>query len=144
MKKQLNTDAIANELRELSPFFRRATPEQAALPPAEEQSVQQTGPDESARKDQKPIQPNPGNQDRTTRTGGTPRPSRTPRTPRTGLPPVKRHMKRHSFEIYFDQYESLVRLAAAERLDGGVGSMSQMVREAIDRLIAERSEEHAA
>ena len=53
-------------------------------------------------------------------------------------------MKRHSFEIYFDQYDSLVHLAAAERMRGGVGSMSQMVREAIDRLIAERREEHAA
>jgi hypothetical protein len=47
-------------------------------------------------------------------------------------------MIRHAFEIYHDQYESLVRLAAEERMEGGVGSMSQMVRGALDRLIAER------
>jgi len=47
-------------------------------------------------------------------------------------------MKRHAFEIYFDQYESLVRLAAEDRMSGGMGSMSQMVREALDQLIAER------
>jgi hypothetical protein len=49
--------------------------------------------------------------------------------------PVRPVMKRHAFEIYYDQYDSLTRLAAEERMNGGVGSMSQMVREAIDRLI---------
>jgi hypothetical protein len=50
-------------------------------------------------------------------------------------------MKRHAFEIYLDQYESLVGLAAEDRMRGGVGSMSQMVREAIDRLIAEQNKQ---
>jgi hypothetical protein len=50
-------------------------------------------------------------------------------------------MIRHAFEIYHDQYQSLVRLAAEERIAGGVGSMSQMVRAALDRLIAERNGE---
>ena len=48
-------------------------------------------------------------------------------------------MKRHPFEIYWDQYESLQRLAMEDRLRGGVGSMSQMVRDALDRLITERT-----
>jgi hypothetical protein len=50
-------------------------------------------------------------------------------------------MIRHAFEIYHDQYQSLMRLAAEERIEGGPGSMSQMVREALDRLIAERNGE---
>jgi hypothetical protein len=53
--------------------------------------------------------------------------------------PLKRVMKeRWPVNIYRDQYESLKDLAAEERKQGGLGSMSQMVREAIDKLIAER------
>jgi hypothetical protein len=53
--------------------------------------------------------------------------------------PLKRVMKeRWPVNIYHDQYESLKQLAADERKEGGLGSMSQMVREAIDKLIAER------
>lgn len=54
-------------------------------------------------------------------------------------PPGKRVMKqRHPFDIYQDQYESLQSLALEERKQGGVGSMSAMVREAIDKLLTER------
>jgi hypothetical protein len=64
-------------------------------------------------------------------------------TPNPVLPvpgvPLKRVMKeRWPVNIYHDQYESLKQLAAEERKEGGLGSMSQMVREAIDKLIAER------
>jgi hypothetical protein len=53
--------------------------------------------------------------------------------------PLKRVMKeRWPVNIYHDQYESLKDLAAEDRKQGGMGSMSQMVREAIDKLIAER------
>ncbi len=53
--------------------------------------------------------------------------------------PLKRVMKeRWPVNIYHDQYESLKDLAAEERKQGGLGSTSQMVREAIDKLIAER------
>jgi hypothetical protein len=53
--------------------------------------------------------------------------------------PLKRVMKeRWPVNIYHDQYESLKDLAAEERKQGGMGSMSQMVREAIDKLIVER------
>jgi hypothetical protein len=60
------------------------------------------------------------------------------------VPPVpgvlpKRVMKeRWPVNIYHDQYESLQQLALEERKQGGIGSMSAMVREAIDKLIAER------
>lgn len=72
-----------------------------------------------------------------------------PVLPVRGVPPVrpvlpvpspgKRVMKqRHPFDIYQDQYESLQSLALEERKQGGVGSMSAMVREAIDKLLTER------
>src|SRR5438067_2008156 len=52
------------------------------------------------------------------------------------VPPRKRVMKqRHPFDIYLDQYESLQKLALEERKQGGVGSMSAMVRQALDTLI---------
>jgi hypothetical protein len=53
--------------------------------------------------------------------------------------PLKRIMKqRWPIDIYQDQYDSLKQLALEERKQGGIGSMSAMVREAIDKLIAER------
>jgi hypothetical protein len=56
--------------------------------------------------------------------------------------PLKRVMKeRWPVNIYHDQYESLKDLAAEDRKQGGMGSMSQMVREAIDTLIAERRQQ---
>jgi hypothetical protein len=45
---------------------------------------------------------------------------------------------RHPFDIYRDQYEALQQLALEERMRGGVGSMSAIVREALDKIIAER------
>ena len=53
------------------------------------------------------------------------------------VPLKKRVMKqRHPFDIYHDQYDTLKQFAEDERRQGGVGSMSAMVREAIDKFIA--------
>ena len=46
--------------------------------------------------------------------------------------------QRWPVDIYQDQYESLQELALEERKQGGIGSMSAMVREALDQLIASR------
>ena len=46
--------------------------------------------------------------------------------------------QRHPFDIYQDQYDSLKALALEERKQGGLGSMSAMVREAIDKYISEK------
>jgi hypothetical protein len=46
--------------------------------------------------------------------------------------------QRHPFDIYQDQYETLQALALEERKQGGVGSMSAMVREGIDLIIAKK------
>ncbi len=127
-KKAINTDAITNDLRESSLFIQR--------PP----TLPEVAPEDEAAEpvDATPLPHDTSEPEPPTR---TPRPESTARTPRTGSTtplPVKRSMKRHPFEIYYDQYESLIRLAAEDRMRGGVGSMSQMVREALDRLIAER------
>jgi hypothetical protein len=53
--------------------------------------------------------------------------------------PLKRVMKqRWPVDIYQDQYDALKQLALEERMQGGVGSMGAMIREALDKLIAER------
>ena len=49
----------------------------------------------------------------------------------------RRKMKqRHPFDIYTDQYDALKQLVLEDRMRGGAGSMSAMVREAIDDYIA--------
>ena len=56
------------------------------------------------------------------------------------VPLKKRIMKqRHPFDIYHDQYDTLKQFADEERRQGGVGSMSAMVREAIDIFIATKN-----
>lgn len=68
----------------------------------------------------------------------------TPVPPVRVVPPIpppasKRVMRqRHPFDIYQDQYDALRALAMEERKQGGVGSMSAMVRQALDTLIAAR------
>jgi hypothetical protein len=56
------------------------------------------------------------------------------------LPEVnKRPVKpRHGFDIYWDQYEALLKWSNEEKLQGGTGSMSAMAREALDDYIAKR------
>jgi hypothetical protein len=54
-------------------------------------------------------------------------------------PSGKRIITRNSFEIYEDQMESLRKLSFQEKMDGKLGSMSHMVREAIDAYLKEKS-----
>ena len=60
------------------------------------------------------------------------RPGRDLRLAATGKRKIK---SRHAFDIYEDQVEELQRLSLEDRMRGGVGSMSAMVREAIDDYI---------
>ena len=50
-------------------------------------------------------------------------------------------MTRNSFETYEDQMDSLRKLSFREKMEGKVGSMSAMVREAIDDYLAKRASE---
>ena len=49
-----------------------------------------------------------------------------------------RVIKRHSFEFYKDQVEALQRFALEEKLQGGKGNQSDMVREALDDFLLKR------
>lgn len=53
--------------------------------------------------------------------------------------PVRRTITRYSFEFFQDQIESLRRYGLEEKARGEKGSMSQMVREAVDMYIAKRN-----
>src|SRR5579859_2681670 len=48
------------------------------------------------------------------------------------MPGRRRIKPRHGFDIYEDQVEALKQLALEDRMRGGSGSQSAMVREAID------------
>jgi len=50
----------------------------------------------------------------------------------------RRKISRASFEVYDDQVNKLRRKSLEEKLNGGTLSMSEMVREAIDRYLSEQ------
>ena len=54
---------------------------------------------------------------------------------------VRRIITRNSFELYEDQMDELRREAYEEKLSGGMGSMSKMVRDAIDTYLEKRKAE---
>ncbi len=72
--------------------------------------------------------------------------TRTASTSSTIVPPVrvvrgthKRKIKtRHPFDIYEDQVEALKKFSLEDRMQGGTGSQSAMVREAIDDYISKK------
>lgn len=53
----------------------------------------------------------------------------------------KRIIARNSFEVYDDQMTSLRKLSFKEKMEGKLGSMSSMVREAIDNYLQKRASE---
>ena len=59
--------------------------------------------------------------------------ARTPERPNG-----KRIITRNSFEIYEDQMDTLRKVSLHEKMEGKLGSMSQMVREAIDDFLTKR------
>ncbi len=71
-------------------------------------------------------------QDKTARTDGEPPVRANVRTP------VRRQLTRYAFEFYQDQVEELRRLSLEEKMQGGKGSMSEMVREAIDTYLTQK------
>ena len=107
-KRPFDPDKLTNELSGASSFFRPQTP----TPAPAEQPVASTPPAaaSSSAETRSPVRP--------VRVG-------------------KRHMIRHAFELYLDQLERLRLAAQIEREEGGAGSMSKMVREAIDRYLEE-------
>lgn len=66
----------------------------------------------------------------------------TPEVRPSGVPyartSVRRTITRYAFEFFQDQIESLRRFSLEEKTRGEKGSMSEMVREALDMYIAKR------
>jgi hypothetical protein len=54
-------------------------------------------------------------------------------------PSGKRIITRNSFEIYEDQMDSLRKLSYQEKMEGQIGSMSKMARDAIDQFLLKRN-----
>jgi hypothetical protein len=54
-------------------------------------------------------------------------------------PNGKRIITRNAFEIYEDQMDSLRKLSFEEKMEGKLGSMSAMVRDAIDAYLQKRT-----
>lgn len=68
-----------------------------------------------------------------------PQTTRTIVPPVRDVPPTRRKIKqRHPFDIYEDQLVELRNLSVEDRMTGGVGSMSAMVRTALDTFIAKK------
>jgi hypothetical protein len=53
--------------------------------------------------------------------------------------PARRRLIRHPFEFYEDQVEQLRRLSLEAQLRGEKASMSEMVRDALDRYLDEKA-----
>ncbi len=111
MSKKLNIAGVASELRGASAFFPSYKKPDSPTPPEQPDKV--------------PEQPKP-----------TPERSNA-RTP--VRPNGKRIITRNSFEIYEDQMDALRKLSLQEKMEGKLGSMSQMVRDAIDAYLKEKS-----
>jgi hypothetical protein len=124
----LELDDLTNNLKQSSgrgvdAFFSPQLPPQEEKKPVIQEEQEEQDKEHSQKGNSNPVLPVPGV---------------PPVLPVPGVP-LKRVMKeRWPVNIYQGQYESLQQLALEERKQGGMGSMSAMVREAIDKLIAER------
>ena len=124
MKKQLNVDQIQSELRGGSAFFPGYKGAAASPTPPPPETT--------------PAPERASGQGRGTLRASTPERSFA-RTPERVA--GKRIITRNSFEIYEDQMDSLRRLSFQEKMNGKLGSMSAMVREAIDTYLKEHLSE---
>src|SRR4051794_10746424 len=114
MKKTLDTNSITNELKGASLYFAREREEKRQ---SEQPTVQAV-----------PELPQ----------GVPPYPVPPDGVPRTPVPPRRLIRQRQPFDIFEDQYRELKDVAENERSQGLPGSMSRMVREAIDQYLAQR------
>jgi hypothetical protein len=137
MKKKLNEDQIRNELHEGSAFF-RSPAVGVSVPPL----AARTPDVASSKSGGAPVPDVPA-----TEPAGSQRPVRPSGSP-YARPSVRyesrRVIRRHPFEFYQDQLERLKQLSLEEQLAGGNGSMSEMVRDAVDRYLSEREHQPRA
>jgi hypothetical protein len=127
MKKKLNIEGIANELAGASLFFtpsNRATKNPIVDTPLPEKPV---------------IQEEQTN--RVITDLPTARPSDEPTYRPDDRPTGKGVLVRRGFEWREDQLRALKRLSLKEQMEGKEGSMSQMVRDALDEYLKKRATE---
>jgi hypothetical protein len=115
--KKLNETALATELAG-SAFFQAPEPGKATAHEAEVSGQASTPPDAAP---------------------GGPTTGITPVRP-NGSTPVRRAITRYAFEFFQDQITELRVISLRQKLDGEMGSMSEMVRDAIDAYLAHRKE----
>jgi hypothetical protein len=108
MTKRLNITSITHELEESAFFPSKKSP--SSFPPP------------AAAVENPPRAPKPPLSERMI--------ARTPVRPRG-----RRIITRNSFEIYEDQMEALRKRSLEEKMEGKLGSMSRMVREAIETYL---------
>jgi hypothetical protein len=131
MTKKLNTDDIQSELG-TSAFFaprrRVAEPAPAQQGDTTSDASEDTG---NAAVHSQEHEARPPSQD-TVRTSDRPY-ARTPVRTAT-----RRSIRRYAFEFFDDQVEDLRRLSLEDKFAGHKGSMSEMVREALDDYLAKQ------
>jgi hypothetical protein len=115
MKKTLDTSPITNELKGASLYFARARDEKQQADNARDNKP---APVQVKQDVLVPVPPNG--------------------VPRTPVPPRRIIKQRQPFDIFEDQYKKLKQIADNERIQGLPGSMSRMVREAIDQYLQEK------
>ena len=148
MIKKLNEAAMVNELKGNSAFFRRPLSPPQETPMRKTQEDLLTQPEKSAVSaavappERSITEQPPSSQPH----AGSPLPVRpygsTPGRP-DGRPDGKRTITRYAFEFFQDQIESLRQFSLDEKLRGEKGSMSEMVREAVDMYISKRKNRDA-
>ena len=124
MSKKFNVNTIVNERRnelDSSPLF------QIKSPPAPTQDADKSTitplPEKTIVQEKQPLQDIPERPN-----------ARTPVRPN-----AKRIITRNSFEIYEDQMDALRKHSFQEKMEGKLGSMSQMVRDALDAYLKDRA-----
>ena len=127
MTKKLNITSIANELSEGSAFFPSQKSVSDSPLPQPLREIPKPAPEPTPVK-MPTVEPKPHIPVRAN-------------APTQQRPNGKRIITRNSFETYEDQMESLRKLSYQEKMDGKLGSMSAMVREAIDNYINQRTSE---
>jgi hypothetical protein len=125
-RKRINEEAVTNELRAGSLFFR---------PPQTDVTELETPASET-------TQPGPvASADTDASSQSATAPVTTVRSSvRTAVRVATRVLKRHPFEFYQDQLDQLKQISLNDQMAGGRGNMSEMVREAVDAWLAKRRE----
>jgi hypothetical protein len=59
-----------------------------------------------------------------------------PEMPESSATTKHKTKKRHPFDIFEDQIEALKKRSSEDQMQGGIGSQSAMVREAVDDYLA--------